>query len=167
MCVCVCVCVCVSVCVSVCEYACMCVRACVWWHSPYTSELVAWHNVNSCKEVAAALSFFKYEFTSVSRWAPVIFLPRLRCGPPPTLAEGVAEVNAPALQLLRVVWGHVGELSEDVQIRGVAWWIEIKKKENCETDDQWMTTVKTFPSTWLLWRIFKYFEDSKVPLRFL
>lgn len=37
------------------------------------------------------------------------------------LPEGVAEVNAPALQLLGVVRRHVGKLAEDVQIRGVAW----------------------------------------------
>ena len=59
------------------------------------------------------------EFTSVSRWVLAILLLLLLYGEA-LLAEGVAEVNAPALQLLGVVRGHVGELPEDVQIRGVA-----------------------------------------------
>lgn len=36
------------------------------------------------------------------------------------LPEGVSEVNAPSLELLRVVGGHVGEFSEDVEVCGVS-----------------------------------------------
>lgn len=37
------------------------------------------------------------------------------------LPEGVSEVHTPSLQLLWVVGRHVGELSEDVEVRGVSW----------------------------------------------
>lgn len=36
------------------------------------------------------------------------------------LPEGVSEVDAPSLELLGVVRGHVGEFPEDVQVRGVS-----------------------------------------------
>lgn len=39
---------------------------------------------------------------------------------PGGLPEGVSEVNTPSLQLLRVVGRHVGEFSEDVEVRGVS-----------------------------------------------
>lgn len=35
------------------------------------------------------------------------------------LPEGVTEVNAPPFQLLRIVGGHVGKLTENIQVRGV------------------------------------------------
>lgn len=38
------------------------------------------------------------------------------------LPEGVPEVNAPSFQLFRVVGGHVGKFSKDVQVGGVTWW---------------------------------------------
>lgn len=53
------------------------------------------------------------------------------------LPEGVSEVNAPSLELLRVVGGHVGEFSEDVEVCGVSWWSEgggKKKRRACEND---------------------------------
>lgn len=36
------------------------------------------------------------------------------------LPEGVSEVNTPSFELLWVVGGHVGELSEDVEVCGVS-----------------------------------------------
>lgn len=48
------------------------------------------------------------------------------------LPEGVSEVHTPSLQLLRVVGRHVGELSEDVEVRGVSWWGRRKTKQNTE-----------------------------------
>lgn len=37
------------------------------------------------------------------------------------LPEGVSEMDTPSLELLRVVGGHVGEFSEDVEVCGVSW----------------------------------------------
>lgn len=44
------------------------------------------------------------------------------------LPEGVSEVHTPSLQLLWVVGRHVGELSEDVEVRGVSWWRKKKHR---------------------------------------
>lgn len=51
------------------------------------------------------------------------------------LPEGVSEVHTPSLQLLWVVGRHVGELSEDVEVRGVSWWR--KKKTQNVNDGKW------------------------------
>lgn len=53
------------------------------------------------------------------------------------LPEGVSEVHTPSLQLLWVVGRHVGELSEDVEVRGVSWW---RKKKN--TECKWWKMIR-------------------------
>lgn len=50
-----------------------------------------------------------------------VFVPLQAAGSWAELPEGVSEVHTPSLQLLWVVGRHVGELSEDVEVRGVSW----------------------------------------------
>lgn len=77
------------------------------------------------------------------------------------LPEGVSEVHTPSLQLLWVVGRHVGELSEDVEVRGVSWWR--KKKTQNVNDGKWFEwdlirhgeekEKKKKSLTWFFWTV--------------
>lgn len=79
------------------------------------------------------------------------------------LPEGVSEVNTPSLQLLRVVGRHVGEFSEDVEVRGVSWWSkggERKREVKMKIDVTWGPSAKIwFARVWLVFRNAKQSSD--------
>lgn len=70
---------------------------------------------------------------------PAAPLPRLEPSRGGVSPEGVAEVHAPAFQLLGVVGRHVGKLPEDVEVRGVPWRGERRKR--------WLVTAPRPSST--------------------